>query len=187
MNGKYKLTLTRKKNFVGCLVKYDIYIDDVKVGKIKNGETVTLDVDAGSHKISIHKNNPVNIVIDKDTTADVVVFGANNFGITNINGGGATNVSENDEHYLERNKKQSLMVLIFSILLPAISAFLVFNWGYYLKIWMYAIVIGYGIVNIAGLKNLKGTDSYKSLLMQNVIGMIICLVAIVITAVYLGV
>ena len=176
MNGKYKLTLTRKKNFVGCLVKFDIYIDDVKVGKIKNGETVTLDVDAGSHKISIHKNNPVNIVIDKDTTADVVVFGANNFGITNVNGSGS-NPSDNNDKYLSKTIKNSNMVLIFSIILPIASAIMIFTIQRYLQPWVHGIVAGYAIVNLFGLKNLKGTNEYKSLMTKNIIAMVLSIIA----------
>ena len=105
----YKLTLHRKKSFVGGMVAFDIYIDNVKVGKIKNGKTVELEITGGEHIISIHKNNPVSINITGDTTADVVVFGANNFGITNINGQGTESNNSINNNYIEKNNKKTNM------------------------------------------------------------------------------
>ena len=82
--GPYKLTLRRPKSFVGCLVAYKIYIDDQKVGKIKNGGTFEIELPAGNHSISLNKNNAVNIMMDDDTTADVAIFGTNNVGIASF-------------------------------------------------------------------------------------------------------
>lgn len=48
-NEKFTLTLKRKKSFVACLISFNIYIDNQKVTKIKNGETVELSVPAGNH------------------------------------------------------------------------------------------------------------------------------------------
>lgn len=171
-NGKFKLTLNRKKNFVGCLVGFDVYIDNIKVGKIKNGETLVLEVDAGVHEISIHKKNPTKVTITGDTTADVVVFGSNNFGITNINGEGF--IQNNSG--IENNKKSTNIVLIFSILLPIISIVMFYTSGYYFQFWVHGIVAGYAIVNIFGLKNFKNYDEYKSLLAKNVIAIVISIV-----------
>lgn len=174
---KYKLTLNRPKNFVGCLVAFVVFIDGEKVGKIKNGKTLELEVEAGTHTISIHKNNPVNITIDRDTTADVVVFGANNFGITNINGSGANTSGENTEHYLERNVKKTNTTLIFSFIIPAVSVFMLFMWAYYIQVWVYGIVVGVAAVNIAGLKQLKELPEYKSLLTKNIIAIVVSIIA----------
>lgn len=177
---KYKLILTRPSNFVGCLVGFIVYIDNVNVGKIKNGGTLELEVEAGNHTISIHKNNPVNILIDRDTTADVVVFGANNFGITNINGTGDLN-TENREQYAEKNTKNTNATLIFSIIAPIISTIILVNWGYYLQVWIYGIIIGYALVNIFGLKQLKGKPIYKSLLIKNIIAIVISIIACILS------
>ena len=171
-NGKFKLTLKRQKNFVGCLVDFDVYIDNIKVGKIKNGEILVLEVDAGVHEISIHKKNPTKVTITGDTTADVVVFGSNNFGITNINGEGFI-----QNNGIEKNKKSTRTVLVLSILIPAISLIMFYITGYYLKIWVHGIIVGYAIVNIFGLKNFKQFEEYKSILIKNIISIIISIVS----------
>ena len=176
---KYKLTLRRQRNFVGCLIGFDVYIDDVKVGKIKNGKTLELEVAGGAHTISIHKCPGSNIFVDKDTTADVVVFGSNNFGITNVNGSGVTSPESSDK-YLQKTIKTTNAVLIFSILLPIVSVIMLFTVQYYLQVWVHGIVAGYAIVNIFGLKNLKGTPEYKSLLTKNIISMVISIIAAVV-------
>ncbi|MBR4177908.1 MAG: hypothetical protein IKR57_01000 [Bacilli bacterium] len=180
--GKYKLTLKREKNFVGCLVAFKIYIDGEQVGKIKNGGVLELEVTPGQHEISVHKKNPTNIVIDRDTTADVVVFGANNFGITNINGQGQNN-PETQEHYLNRNSSNSNYVFYISLIIPFVSIIMLYTIKYVVAVWVYGIVIGYCIVNIVGLKNLKTTDSekYKSLLIKNIIAIVVNIIAIVLT------
>ena len=177
--GKYKLTLTRKKNFVGCLIGFIIYIDGQKVGKIKNGKTLELEVAAGKHTISIHKNNPVDIVIDKDTTADVVVYGANNFGITNINGRGSSG-EENKaqlDNYLKKSKMNTNLTLISSIVLPIVSLVLLFTIQFYIQFYFHGITAGLAIVNLAGLKNLKGTKEHKSLLIKNIISIVVSVIA----------
>ncbi|MBQ9012267.1 MAG: hypothetical protein IJ105_03800 [Bacilli bacterium] len=178
---KYKLTLTRKKSFVGGMVGFDIYIDNVKVGKIKNGKTVELEITGGEHIISIHKNNPVSINITKDTTADVVVFGANNFGITNINGQGTESNNSINNNYIEKNNKKTNMTLIISIILPIVSLILFILLKSYITPWVYGLVIGFAIVNMVGLKNFKDNEKYKSLLIKNLIAIIISLIMAVIS------
>ncbi len=175
----YKLILNRKKNFIGSLVSFSIYIDNKLVGKIKNGQTLEFEVSGGVHQISINKNNAVSITINTDTTADVVVFGTNNFGITNINGQSINNVSDNN--YSKRNETASNIVLIMSIIVPIISIILYFLSRYYIAFWIYAIIIGYCIVNIAGLKNQKCSESYKKTVIKNIIAIIISIVSIIIT------
>ena len=180
-NKKFKLTLHRQKNFVGCLIGFIIYIDGEKVGKLKNGKTLELEVAGGNHTISIHKNNQVDIFIDKDTTADVVVYGANNFGITNINGEGSTS-EENTDHYLQKNQRSTNSLLGLSIALPIISVIIWFAFKFYIQFWVFGIVAGYGIVNLAGLKNLKGKPEYKPLLIKNIIAMVISIVCAIVMA-----
>lgn len=177
----YKLTLHRKKSFVGGMVAFDIYIDNVKVGKIKNGKTVELEITGGEHIISIHKNNPVSINITGDTTADVVVFGANNFGITNINGQGTESNNSINNNYIEKNNKKTNMTLIISIMLPIVSLILFILLKSYITPWVYGLVIGFAIVNMVGLKNFKDNEKYKSLLIKNLIAIIISLIMAVIS------
>jgi hypothetical protein len=84
LDSAYKLVLTRPKNFVGSLIKFKIYIDGYELGTIKNGETVVLNVNSGNHIISFNKKMDQSINISGDTSADVVHFGGNNFGLSNI-------------------------------------------------------------------------------------------------------
>ena len=94
-----KLILNRRKAVIASAVKLDVEIDGVKVGELKNGGTLELNISAGYHTIYFYKksifvnfipNNKINFLIKGDTTADVVVLGANSVGITNINGQGDT-------------------------------------------------------------------------------------------------
>ena len=181
----YKLTLSRKKNFVGCLVAFTIYIDNQKVGKIKNGETIQFDITAGNHQISINKNNAINIMINGDTTADVVVFAANNFGITNINGQGINNLNNQiDNNYIEKSIKKANLTLALSIILPIISVILFFTSEIFINAWIYGIIIGYAIVNTAGLNGQKDSmgKKYKSLQLKNIIAIVISAIAAIVTA-----
>ena len=178
----YKLILNRKKNFVGSLAKFNIYIDNQLVGKIKNGQTLELEVSGGNHQISINKNNSVNININRDTTADVVVYGVNNFGISNVNGETINNNNINtNNNYIIKNEKSTNSVLIASII-PIISVIMFFTISYYITFWVYGLVIGYAIVNISGLKNQKGSANYKKLLTKNIIAIIISAIILLLTA-----
>ena len=188
---KYKLTLRRKKSFVGSVVALDVNIDNQKVGTIKNGETLELDITAGNHTIflskknllvSVDPNNAVNIQVNGDTTADVVLFGANNFGITNINGQGINVNSDSTQNYFEKNKKKSNLTLIASIIIPIISIVLFISAKLYITPWVYGIVIGYAIVNLVGLKSQKMNEQYKSNLFKNIIAIIISILFSVATA-----
>ena len=181
-SSKFKLVLDRKKSFVGSLVAFDIYIDGEKVGKIKNGEKVELDVASGKHVISINKNNPVDIEINGDTSADVVVFGANNFGITNIGGLGSGIVNNTvDDRYIKNTQSKVNSCLITSIAFPIISTVMLFTINYYITPWVYGMIIGYSILNIVGLKNIKDNSSlYKSSLIKCIISIVICIIAAII-------
>lgn len=184
---KCKLILKRKKSFVASLVSFDVYIDNIKVGKIKNGEIIELDITIGRHEISINKNNPVNIEIKGDTTADVIVMGANDFGISNISGQN-TNFQESklNINYIEKSNKTSNFMLYMSIGISIISIFMMFTINRYIKSWMYVMIIGYSIVNIIGIKNQQkqnynNSEMYKSALIKNVISIVICVIMEIIT------
>ncbi len=178
MSGNSKLILNRKKNIIGCAVKFDVYIDNQLVGKIKNGQILEFEVTNGVHQIAINKKNPVNVTINADTTADVVVFGANNFGITNING----QTINSDMNVTNTNaEKTTNTVLITSIVLPIISVVMCYLIEYYIAFWVYAIIAGYAVVNISGLKNLKGSDKYNNLLIKNIIAIILLSISMAVT------
>ncbi|MBE6161101.1 MAG: hypothetical protein E7158_02620 [Firmicutes bacterium] len=181
-NVTYKLTLNRKKSFVGCLIGFDIYIDNKKVTKIKNGQTVEISVPAGNHLISVNNKNTVNILFNDNITADVVVFGSNDFGITNISGqnSNAVEITSNNIH-LDENKKKTDILLIFSIIMPILSIVLIYEFNLYIKAWVYGLFIGYTIVTIAGLKNDKNSLEYKSLLLKNIIAAIIYGISAILT------
>ena len=180
----YKLVLKRKKAFVASLITFNIYIDNEKVGKIKNGQTVEFAITGGSHTIAIHnKNNAVNLVINGNTTAEVVVFGANNFGITNINGNGIPSFNNVDDNIFLQAKNRTNALLYSSITLPIISIIMVITIGRFITAWLYAADIGYAIVNISGLKNQNIVDNtlYKSLLTKNIVSIVISFVMMIIT------
>ncbi len=183
---KCKLTLTREKSFVGCLVSFKIYIDNEKVGKIKNGKTLVLDVTPGQHVITINKKNPVTVMIMGDSSADVVIFGSNSFGITNFkdsNNSNSNNIT--DDRTLNRCKSSADFLLYFSIFLPILSVimYLVTNHEYILGFYFYSILIGYFIINIYGLKNIRKSykKEYTSLLIKNCIACFISVVSLIVT------
>ena len=182
VNG-YKLTLTRQKAVVGCAVAFKIYIDNVKVGKIKNGQTIVLNVSAGNHIISVNKNNAVNIEINGDTTADVVVFGANNFGITNISGQSSNVVQEQiNNNYVEKSKGKTNLVFWVSIILPVLSFILIYTAEMFITEWVYGLLIGLAIVNLFGLKNQNNDQkTRKSMLIKNIVTIIISTIMIFVT------
>lgn len=173
---KYKLTIIRKKTFVGWAAVFNIYIDNVLVGKVKNGQILELEVNGGNHQISINQNNPINIMIAENTTVETVVFGVNNYGI-NING--QSNI--NNDEIIKKNKNLTDYLLWFSIILSTVSILMILFWQYYITYWTYAVVIGLGIANISGLRNQKNSNQYKWLVTKNVITIIISTIMLLMT------
>ncbi len=178
LTGKYKLTLNRKKDFVGALVGWNVFIDNEKVGKLKNGETIILDVTSGNHIISFNKTNPINIQINGDTFADVVMYSTNNFGIDNINGQTNNTVPVAN---VEKSKKSANSLFITSIVLSIISIIGIFAFGFYIKEWFFALIIGYGIINLSGLKKLNDPETVKKIREKTIASMIIAAIMIIIT------
>ena len=180
----YKLTLNRKKSFVGALIAYKVFIDNNVVGKIKNGETLTFDVIPGQHTISINNNkNPIVININGDTTADIAVYGTNEIGITNVNGQGQNFYGNENNIIIKKCQNQATAFLISSIALPIVSVIIYFTFKYLIAAWIYGINIGYGIINIYGLKHIKEIDNkkYNQLLIMNFIGIAIGIIAVIVT------
>lgn len=185
----YKLTLTRKKAYVLSLETFKIFIDNVMVAKIKNGQTIVLDVTPGVHTISINNNNPITINIDRDTTAEIVMNGAYNFVITNINGSGYDDVISDSNNSVSKHQKETNVLLIGSIVLPIISLVLYFltNHKYVLQFGFYALLVSVSIINISSINSLKKVDEslddtlYKSLLIKSIITIVIGITCIAIT------
>ena len=47
------MTITRKKSFYGCAVKFDCILDGNKVGVLKSGGTVEVNVDGNAHQLIV--------------------------------------------------------------------------------------------------------------------------------------
>lgn len=175
---KFKLILNRKKSFIGCGSAFSIYIDNELVGKIKNGKSLEVDITAGSHVISVNNKNEVTIQVTGDTTADVVIFGANDFGITNINGQGPSVNDENINKKVANAKMKSNVDLVMSLLIqPIISILIIFilKLDPWISIFTLALNIGYILVDIAGIKNIKQffKENYNSCLAKKIIALFI--------------
>ena len=176
INSKYKLTIIRKKAFAGWAATFNIYIDNVLVGKIKNGQKIDLEITGGDHQISINQNNPVNITITGDIVVEAVVFGVNNYGIV-VNGQSNINTSE----FITKNRNSTNFLFWSSIFLTISSTILFLLWRYYITYWIYAVIIGLAIINIAGLKNQRNNAQYKELMIKNIMAIIISTVILLIT------
>lgn len=60
------LIVSRKKSIKGCAIPFHVLLDGVKVGDLKNGTSVTCEVEEGIHKVTIS-------TIDKDTDQPIEV------------------------------------------------------------------------------------------------------------------
>lgn len=58
------LIVYRKKSIFGCAIPFKVYIDGNLKGSIVNGDTISLEIPYGTHKISFNKpNSKVNRII----------------------------------------------------------------------------------------------------------------------------
>jgi len=60
------LIVSRKKSIKGCAVPFHVLLDGIKVGDLKNGASVSCEVEVGIHKVTIS-------TIDKDTDQPIEV------------------------------------------------------------------------------------------------------------------
>lgn len=60
------LTVTRKKSIKGCAITFHVLVDGVKVGDLKNGTSISCEVEEGIHKVTIS-------TVDKDTDQPIEV------------------------------------------------------------------------------------------------------------------
>ena len=58
------LKVIRPKKFIGILIKFSVLVDGKKIGDLKNGVTLTCDLDRGSHKLIITS-------LEKDISQDI--------------------------------------------------------------------------------------------------------------------
>lgn len=181
-NNTYKLILNRKKSFIGCAVAFSIYVDNEMVGKIKNGKTLEVPITPGNHTISVNKKNEVTIQVTGDTTADVTIFGSNDFGITNING---QNSSTNDEvmnKKVDNTKMNSNVELVTSLFIQPVLSIFLFKISPWITIMFCAIEIGYILIDLLGLKNLKQyfKEKYTSCLVKKIISLIVAIILVIV-------
>ena len=175
-----KLTLTREKSIIGCAVAYNIFIDGIKVNKIKNGQTLDIPITRGKHTIALsNKKDAVDIVINGDISADVMLMAANHVGITNVRGSGDYSAlnRNSDDRYVEKAKKSANVNLAFTGVLPLLSVIWLFLVGGVVSPIVYGIFIGYSIINLAGLKKVSHDPNlYRSLLIKNIIAMVLFII-----------
>ena len=181
----FKLTLNRPKSFVGSLIKFKIFIDDIQVGTIKNGETVVLNVQGGAHTISFNKTMNQNLNINSDTYADVVVIASNRFGLSNIRDSSGSNIQNNNivNENIDKIVKSARGPLIFSCACILITFILLFTVEKVIAPWMYGLSIGYSIISLSSINNNKQSlgDKYKSLLTLNIISIVISVIGSIIS------
>lgn len=60
------LTVSRKKSIKGCAITFHVLLDGVKVGDLKNGTSISCEVEEGIHKVTIS-------TVDKDTDQPIEV------------------------------------------------------------------------------------------------------------------
>lgn len=70
------LNVTRKKKTMGFAVSFTVLVDGEKIGKLKNGMTVTCNIKPGHHKVnieSVEKNTIQEIDVDENTNSVEIV------------------------------------------------------------------------------------------------------------------
>ena len=75
--GDYTLIVTRKKKAMGCLLPFPIYVDKNKICDIKNGQTITYNLNKGKHTVSINsveKNMEKEFILDNEHKCFEIIF-----------------------------------------------------------------------------------------------------------------
>ena len=72
-NGKMiTLTVTRKKKVMGFAIPFPVYVDDLKIGSLGNGKSLTCEVGEGTHTVlfkCVEKNVTQDVNITSDTNS----------------------------------------------------------------------------------------------------------------------
>lgn len=187
LGGTYTLTLFRKKQFTGSAVKYKIFIDGQQAAVLKNGETVSVPVSAGLHRIHVNKYSDVNVEINQNTTAEVDLIGAGNVGLVNISGQSAYTKQANDAIRAGSIEKKTNFLLIGSIVLPVISVILLLVteskiMGYY---W-FLVGLVLAVINLRQLKaneNSIEAAARKKIMIKTIVALVLYSVFCVLTVI----
>lgn len=184
-NGVYKLTINRPNNFVGCLVKFKVYIDNNEVGVVKNGEAIVVNVTSGNHTISFNNTMLQNLQISHDTSIDVGVIGSNKFGIINVkdSNGMTVQTSGIGTQNAEKILKSAKGPLIFSCSCIGITFILLFTVQMVISPVIYGISIGYSIINLNSIKQCKELlkDKYDSARNTSIIAIVVSSIGLLIS------
>lgn len=68
--GDVKLIVTRNKRVIGCAIPFSVYVDDVKIGSLGNGKSLTCEVGEGTHTVMfkcVEKNVTQEVNVTSDT------------------------------------------------------------------------------------------------------------------------
>lgn len=68
--GDVKLIVTRNKRVIGCAIPFSVYVDDVKIGSLGNGKSLTCEVGEGVHTVMfkcVEKNVTQEVNVTSDT------------------------------------------------------------------------------------------------------------------------
>lgn len=68
-----KIIIKRKNSFIGCAVKFDVYLMNDYVGELKNGGYLEVSVGVGSHTLFFRQKRKLNIGKSMDTSFEAVV------------------------------------------------------------------------------------------------------------------
>lgn len=135
-----KLTITRTKSFVGCLIDMQIYIETpnsgsttingitcAKIGDLKNGETKTFDISDNTAKVyviadSISKEYCNDFYQLPEGSEDITLTGRNRFSLLS---GNAYIFDNNDNPEVKanrkKNKRRGWWMILLAIVLGAIG------------------------------------------------------------------
>jgi len=139
-----KLTIERKKSFVGCLARMKVYIEDSvnseltlngvparKLGELKNGETREFEIPNEASRIfviadTVSKDYCNEFYVIPDGEEDVFLSGRNRF---NPAAGNAFRFDGNDSAEVLANRKKGtsrgLVILLIAILVGGLAGFFI--------------------------------------------------------------
>ena len=68
--GDVKIIVTRKKKMIGCAIPFSVYVDDVKIGSLGNGKSLTCEVGEGIHTVKF-KCVEKDVIQEVNITSDI--------------------------------------------------------------------------------------------------------------------
>lgn len=77
-----KIKVTRRKYFLGVAISFPVYVDDVKIGELKNGKTLEVEVTEGVHEVEFRCiEKKVKQEVDLTGKEEVEIFCQANMGL----------------------------------------------------------------------------------------------------------